>query len=97
MSQILFKFESGETTKNRDILADRNASLKEIFTNYLQQTGSIITFDLQKIQFLSKAKVLNSDKFLNKKAKEIFNQTVTNTIIKVIDSGNVLGGWKMNN
>ena len=93
MSNILFKFESGETTKNRDILVSRDKSLKEIFTQYLSQTRSIITFDPQKIQFVSKAKVLNSDKFLNKKAKDIFNSTVTNTTIKVIDSGNILGGW----
>ena len=93
MSNILFKFESGETTKNRDILVSRDKSLKEIFTQYLSQTRSIITFDPQKIQFVSKAKVLNSEKFLNKKAKDIFNNTVTNTIIKVIDSGNILGGW----
>ena len=89
---ILFKFETDEDTKNRDLKISRDSTMREALLYFLRDTNSILTLELEKIQFMNKAKLLNVPKILDKKVGEHFNRTTQNIKIKVLDAGNILGG-----
>lgn len=92
---ILFKFETDEDSKNRDLQIKRNSTIREGLLSFLSATNSVMTLELDKIVFWNKSKMLNSPKFLDKKVGEHFNSSVQNVRIKVNDTGNILGGRKI--
>ena len=92
---ILFKFETDEDSKNRDLQIKRNSTIREGLLSFLSATNSVMTLELDKIVFWNKSKMLNSPKFLDKKVGEHFNSSVQNIKIKVNDTGNILGGRKI--
>ena len=81
---ILFKFETDEDSKNRDLQIKRNSTIREGLLSFLSATNSVMTLELDKIVFWNHAKMLNSPKFLDKKVGEHFNSSVQNVRIKVI-------------
>ena len=92
---ILFKFETDEDSKNRDIKVKKDSTIREGLLDFLRATNSVMTLDLDKIVFWNKSKMLNSPKFLDKKVGQHFNSSVQNVKIKVNDTGNILGGRKI--
>lgn len=93
MCDILFKFETGEEDKNVNIYANRNGTINDLLIRFFNLTNTFI--DFKNIQFMNKSKILN--KYLNKKINQFFNSSVINTIIKVFDAGNILGGTNLDN
>ena len=89
---ILFKFETDEESKNRDLSISRETTIREALNSFLRSTNSIMTLDLEKIQFMNKVKLLNTPKILDKKVGAHFNRSTQNVKIKVLDAGNILGG-----
>ena len=93
MSDIYFQFETEEESKNRTLPFSRETTIKECLLSFLRDTNSIMTLDLDKIQFMNKAQLLNNPKVLDKKLGSHFNRSVKNIKIKVLDAGNILGGY----
>ena len=90
--KILFKFENDEDNKNRDILINRDMLIEDALKTYLSSTNSIMTLELDKIEFLNKAKLLNNPKYLKQKVGQVYNSSVMNIKIQVKDAGNIVGG-----
>ena len=71
-----FQFE-GETT------------IEEMLLTFLKNSNSKVTLDPSEISFIFKSKILNTNKFLKKKIKDIFKSPNTCNI-KVIETSNIL-------
>ena len=90
---ILFKFETGEEDKNVSISTNRYGTIEDLLIRFFRLTNTLI--DFKQIQFMNKSKILN--KYLNKQIRQFFNSSVINTVIKVFDAGNILGGSNLDN
>ena len=90
---ILFKFETGEEDKNVSISTNRYGTIEDLLIRFFRLTNTLI--DFKQIQLMNKSKILN--KYLNKQIRQFFNSSVINTVIKVFDAGNILGGSNLDN
>ena len=89
---ILFKFEDEEESKSRNLPIKRDMLIEDALKAYLRETNSVMTLDLEKIQFLNKSKLLNNPNILKEKVGKVYNRSVMNVKIQVKDPGNVVGG-----
>ncbi len=89
---IFFKFHTDEDDKDRDITFSKESTIEELLFHFLTLTNSKMTLDQDKIVFMNKAKIMNKPEYLKKKIGSYFNNSVKMVEIKVLDTGNVLGG-----
>ena len=89
---VFFKFHTDEDDKDRDITFSKESTIEELLFHFLTLTNSIMTLDQDKIVFMNKAKIMNKPENLKKKIGSYFNNSVKMVEIKVLDTGNVLGG-----
>ena len=89
---IFFKFHTDENDKDKDITFSKESTIEELLMEFLKQTNSVMTLDQDKIVFMNKAKIMNKPDNLKKKIGSYFNNSVKMVEIKVLDTGNVLGG-----
>ena len=69
---------------------DETCTIKEMLIDFLRKTNSKIILDMAQISFMYGVKILNQEKFFNKKIKELFK--VENKPIKIIDANGIVGG-----
>ena len=71
---------------------DCEMTIENLLNSFLRETNSIHNLNSKSIQFVYKSKIINSDGFLKKKAKEIFRFLDQTNLVQVYDSQNIIGG-----
>ena len=90
---VKLKFNTEKNSiRDRIFTYDCEMTIKDILSSFLRETNSIHTLDSKNIQFVFKSKIINSETFLQKKAREIFRFLDQTNLVQVYDSQNVIGG-----
>ena len=90
---IKLKFNTDkEDIKDKIFLFDKEIDIESLLNAFLSKTNSLLQLDPNQIQFIYKSKIINSDAFKKKKAKEIFKFTNQNHLVQVYDANNIIGG-----
>ena len=88
---IMFQYDSSKTIREMlvDFVKQNNNKLK-IASSDINSFAATLNPEL--MTFVSKAKVLNKEENAKKKVSEIFKHD--NCVVKIIDTGSILGGKK---
>ena len=92
MSKILLIFTHNEDfdIQKKTFEFNKEYTIKEMLLQYLRDTNSRMILDPNKIMFMYGGKILNHEKFFNKKIKELFKHN--NIQIQITDTGGIIGG-----
>ena len=88
---VVVNFNYGNK-ENKQIVFNPDCIVGNMLDKFLSETNSIHNKDPDKIQFIYKNRIINSDCFINKTISQA--KIKTNGIIKVIDMNDVIGGYK---
>ena len=92
MTQKMLKFQTeDEVINGKAFPFEGSLHIKEMLLSFLSQTNSKTTLDSSQISFMFLGHMLNSDKYLVKTVNQVFKNS-KNAIIRVTDTGNVIGG-----
>ncbi len=88
----ILKFQTNDEDINKKTFEyDSTISIENMLLDFLSKTNSKITLGSNQIAFLYASRVINQQEDLQKPIGEIFRKK-NNIPIKVIDTGNVIGG-----
>ena len=90
---VKLKFNTERNSIREKIFTyDCEMTVENLLNSFLRETNSIHTLDSKVIQFVYKSKIINTDGFLKKKAREIFRFLDQTNLVQVYDSQNIIGG-----
>ena len=90
---VKLKFNTEKNSiRDRIFTYDCEMTIEDLLKSFLSETNSIHSLDSKAIQFVYKSKIINTEGFLKKKAKEIFRFLDQTNLVQVYDSQNIIGG-----
>lgn len=91
--QLKLKFNVEENNiKNRLFIFDYDSTFESILKQFLRESNSKMVLNPNKIQFLCKSKMLNSDEMIHTKASSFFKILNNSYTVQVFDANNIIGG-----
>ena len=90
MDKYKLNFNFDDQTKCMEFPKD--TKVRNALIEFFKSTNSKIVLEPEKISFIYKANILNIPKNLDKSLEQIFKRNPKNCIIKVMDTGSVIGG-----
>ena len=90
-NKYIIYFRSSEYDKV--MVFSKDTIVKDVLTQYLKETNSIIDLSLNKYTFVYRASILNSDKYLNKSLLELFKYRKNQRhVIRILISNSISAG-----
>ena len=108
MVVIFFKIDNNDNNSNGEDVrvtfeySDTSKTIREMLIEFVKKNNSFLklaskdreqvvkTLSNELLMFMFKAKILNSESYLKMKVDKLFR--TDNNIVRIIDTGNILGG-----